>query len=113
MNLLKKISGSFLLGLAVIGLAVGTSAFTDKVNNENKIAGEIYVNTASGQYEMLPSPSDFDDTKCLDNNQHACSWTRTSTPGEVPEDFDAETAAQLEADGLIQQNGNKNGVYQP
>lgn|SRR5690606_13273934 len=112
MNLLKKISGSFLLGLAVIGLAVGTSAFTDKVNNE-KLAGEIYVNNSSGEYELLPASEPYDSENCQNDNQQTCSWVRTDADGEVPEEFTSAQADSLEQEGLIEKLANTNGVYIP
>jgi len=113
MNLLKKISGSFLLGLAVIGLALGTSAFIETSSGNDKFVGEIYVNTDNnGEFEKLPSSGDYLEANCLEDNNHPCAWERTSTPGTVPNDFNAAQADSLEQLGLIQQKGSLNGIYE-
>lgn len=112
MNFIKKLSGSFLLGLAVIGLALSTSAFTNSVKEHGQFAGEIYVNTSStGEYEQLASPSLYDDNNCENTSNHVCSWIRTEVPGTVPNDFTAAQADSLKLEGLIQENSTKKGIY--
>ncbi|WP_312365617.1 hypothetical protein [Sphingobacterium sp.] len=103
--------GKLLLGVATIGGAILTQSFTEEVKT-NKFAGEIYVNgSSSGEYEKLASPSDYDPNNCEQTSQENCAWLRTSTPGTVPESFDATTASSLHAAGLIEPMNNDKGVY--
>ncbi len=112
MNLIKKLSSSFLLGLTVIGLALSTSAFTSNLKANNKLAGEIYVNTTTtGEYEKLASPGDYSDINCENTSDYICSWVRTETPGTVPDEFTAAQADSLEVAGLIEENSNTKGIY--
>lgn len=113
MKTIKKLSGSFLLGLAVIGLALSARAFTENSGQAAKqTAGEIYVNTStSGDYEKLPSPGDYLDSNCEDLGEHTCSWQRTEVPGSVPDNFNASQADSLEQAGLITPNSMSKGTY--
>lgn len=112
MKLLKKLSGSFLVGLVVMGLALSTSAFTAYKKEQNRFAGEVYVNTSStGEYQMLPTSEPYDDNNCENTSPHTCSWVRTAEPGDVPEEFDSAEAKLLEEAGLIEKNSSKTGVY--
>lgn len=112
MKTIKKLSGSFLLGLAVIGLALSARAFTENSGQAAKqTAGEIYVNTnTAGDYQEI-SPAMYDDLNCENTSPHTCSWKRTDVPGSVPDQFNAQQADSLAQEGLIEPNSTKKGVY--
>ncbi|MNK03977.1 hypothetical protein D3C87_218310 [compost metagenome] len=106
--------GKLLLGVATIGGAILTQSFTQKAVKTTKFAGEIYVNgSSSGSYEKLASPGDYDPNNCQETSDQNCAWRRTSTPGTVPDNFDASTASSLHAAGLIEPMNDDKGVYIP
>jgi len=112
MSIVKKQSGSFLLGLTVFGLAISTSAFTEITKENNKLVGEIYVNTTTlGDYEKLPTPASYLDDLCEENSGHICSWIRTTTSGTVPDEFTSVQADSLENEGLIAPHSELEGIY--
>ena len=108
--MIKKQSGPFLLGLAVIGLALSTSAFTNRTN-ESKLAGEVYYNSELGEYKLLTDPYDSDN--CQHTSPNTCAWKRTDKPGSVPSTFSAEEAENLESQGLIEEMDSNKGIYIP
>ncbi|WFB63268.1 hypothetical protein PZ892_16540 [Sphingobacterium sp. WM] len=109
MNFIKKLSGSFLLGLTVIGLAFSASAFTQNKASKNKFAGEVYINYASGEYEQLLGT--YDPNNCQDTSPNTCAWKRTDKTGTVPSNFNSTQAANLKAQGLIVEMDSKHGLY--
>ena len=111
MNFIKRLSGSFLLGLTVIGLALSTSAFTDSEKERNKFAGEVYYNSEAGEYNLLTSP--YDSNNCENSSPNICAWKRTDKPGTVPNQFSATEADNLKSQGLIEEMDSKKGVYIP
>ena len=111
MEKFKKI-GQVLLGVALLGGAILTQSFTQKAVKTTKFAGEVYVNgSSSGSYQKLASPSDYDPNNCEQTSDQNCAWRRTSTPGTVPDNFDATTASSLHAAGLIEPMNDDKGIY--
>lgn len=104
--------GKLLLGVATIGGAILTQSFTQNAVKTTKFAGEVYINTStSGSYQKLSSPGDYDPNNCEQASDQSCAWRRTSTPGTVPDNFDATTAASLHSAGLIEPMSDEKGIY--
>jgi len=96
MNLLKKISGSFLLGLAVIGLALGTSAFTEKqstTENNNAFAPTFLVNKGA-QYEPRATVNPIQN--CQTSDPQLCVFEVTSSGSSNIPDQPAYTPAEMQ-----------------
>ena len=111
MNIIKKTYGPSLLGLAVIGTAFSMSAFTESNSSSARLAGEIYVNSSSGEYTHLSGA--YDPNNCQENSTNTCAWQRTEKLGSVPSTFSASQADDLKAQGLIVEMDAKKGVYIP
>lgn len=110
---IKKTGESALLGVAVLGLAVGMQSFKDEARIEKfSQMSEVYVNSLTeGKYIKLPSPGDYESSNCESPNEDQCAWQRTDKPGTVPDTFDEATAQALHAAELIEPLDSNKGIY--
>lgn len=105
MNLIKKLSGSFLVGLTAIGLALSTSAFTG-----TEMIDDLMIVNRSTNHELLNEP--YDPLKCQ-NATETCSYSIVE-PDELPDNqtvFNQSEIDEFLENGWIEENPTK-GVYQ-
>jgi|GEM_PF-1188835 len=109
----KKLVKSALFGITVLGGAMMMQSFGEAVKEEKlSQLTDVYVNSSSsGDYEKLSSPSSYNPANCQELSEENCAWTRTNTPGNVPDTFDASTAETLHQAGLIEPMDNNQGIY--
>ncbi|GGH11922.1 hypothetical protein FAZ19_00065 [Sphingobacterium alkalisoli] len=108
MTLIKKTTKTLVLGVALLGLAIGASSWAS-ARTEAQLATGHLVNKGSGQFELRSSINPMD---CQATEPTPCTYQILS-PDNIPAQ-DSYTASELEAfetNGWIEPS-NTNGVYQ-